>query len=276
MSNLSLFDITGRSALVTGGAMGLGRACAEALAMGGANVAIVDVNEEEGQKTAVAIKEKMGVESFFVRCDVSRKDQVQVMTAAIVERFGRIDIGVNNAGFGIPAGNSETLEQAEWDRVLGVNLTGVFFCAQAQAQCMMRRGSSGGKIINTASMYGVIAGGNCSYNAAKAGVIHLTKSLAAEWGRFNINVNCISPSWVMTNAMADITPPQLRRRMREVTPMGYLQRPEDLHGAVLFLGSSASDFVTGHNLIVDGGHTVNTWLTPIERQVPPRVGISGE
>ena len=160
MSDLSLFDITERNALVTGGAMGLGRACAHALAMGGANVAIVDVNEEMGRKTATAI-EAQGVKSVFVHCDVSDKLQVQDMTAAVVERFGGLDIGVNNAGFGIMPGGSETLEQSEWDRVLGVNLNGVFLCAQAQVQQMMLQSPAGGKIINTASMYGLIAGGNC-------------------------------------------------------------------------------------------------------------------
>lgn len=274
MKSLSLFDLTGKNALVTGGAVGLGRACATALAMGGANVAIVDLNERVGLKTAASIKAQ-GVDSMFVRCDVSDRQQVQRMTAAVVERFGGLDIGINNAGFGISIGGSESLAQTEWDRVVGVNLTGVFLCAQAQAQHMIRQSPSEGKIINTASMYGVIAGGNCSYNAAKAGVIHLTRSMASEWGQFNINVNCISPSWTMTPAMIG-TPPEVRARMREVTPMGHVQRPEDIYGAVLYLASKASNFVTGHNLIVDGGHTLNTWFTPLTRSVPPRVSPEEE
>jgi NAD(P)-dependent dehydrogenase (short-subunit alcohol dehydrogenase family) len=269
MSDLSLFDITGKSALVTGGAMGLGRACAIALAMGGANVAIVDVNEKMGLNTSAALR-ALGVEAFFVRCDVSNKEQVEEMTRTVVERFGHLDIGINNAGFGIPPGGSETLVQSEWDRVLGVNLTGVFLCAQTQAQQMIRQSPTEGKIINIASMYGTIAGGNCAYNSAKAGTIQLTRSLASEWGRFNINVNCISPSWTMTPGMIN-TPPEVRARMREVTPLGHVQRPEDIYGAVLYLASKASNYVTGHNLIVDGGHTLNTWLTPLERCVPPRI-----
>ena len=197
------------------------------------------------------------------------------MTAAVVKRFGRLDIGVNNAGFAIPRGGAESLELSQWERVLAVNLTGAFLCAQAQAQQMMGQSPAGGKIINIASMFGTIAGGNCAYNAAKAGVIHLTRTLAAEWGRFNINVNCISPSWAMTPLMVH-TPENVRARMREVTPMGHLLRPEDLYGAVLFLASAASDFVTGHDLIVDGGHTVNTWLAPLGREVPPRVSPAEE
>jgi len=273
MTNLSLFDLTGKNALVTGGAMGLGRACANALAMAGANVAIVDLNEKAGLKTAASIKAQ-GVDTFFVHCDVSDRQQVRAMTAAVVKRFGRLDIGINNAAVGTEGG-SETLEQGEWDHVLRVDLTGVFLCAQAQAQQMIQQSPIEGKIINTASMYGTIAGGNCSYNSAKAGVIHLTRTLAAEWGRFNINVNCISPSWVMTPAMI-ATPADVRARMREVTPLGHLQRPEDMHGAVLYLASKASDFVTGHNLIVDGGHTLNTWLEPLKRDIPPRINPDEE
>lgn len=269
MSSSSLFDVRGKSALVTGGAMGLGRACAKALAMGGANVAIVDLNERVGRRTVSEIA-SLGVDSFFVQCDVAERAQVQEMTADVVRRFGRIDIGINNAGFGPDVGGSETLEQDVWNKVVAVNLTGVFLCAQAQAQHMIRQRPTEGKIINTASMYGLIAGGNCSYNAAKAGVIQLTKTLAVEWGRFNVNVNCISPSWVLTPGMID-TPDDVRQRMREVTPMGHVQRPEDIYGAVLFLASQASNFVTGHNLVVDGGHTLNTWLTPLARAVPPRV-----
>jgi NAD(P)-dependent dehydrogenase (short-subunit alcohol dehydrogenase family) len=274
MSDLSLFDLSGKNALVTGGAMGLGRACAHALAMGGANVAIVDVNEKLGERTAADIRAR-GVDSFFIRCDISRQAQVQGMVESVVRRLGRLDIGVNNAGIGLPVGGSEILPLSDWARILDVNLTGVFLCAQVQAQQMIRQGSAGGKIINTASMYGSVAGGNCAYNASKAGVIHLTRTLAAEWGRFNINVNCISPSWVMTQAMIH-TPDEVRARMREITPMGHVQRPEDLHGAMLFLASKASDFVTGHDLVVDGGHTLNTWLTPLERSTPPRVSPEDE
>ena len=195
------------------------------------------------------------------------------MTETVAKRFGQLDIAVNNAGFGI-LGKAESLARSEWDRVVGVNLTGVFLCAQAQAQHMICKPSSEGKIINIASIYGVVAGGNCAYNAAKSGVIHLTKSLAAEWGRYNINVNCISPGWMLTPGNPFDT--ALRARMREIIPMGHVQRPEDLHGAVLFFSSKASDFITGHNLVVDGGHTLNTWLLPLERELPPRVGPDEE
>ena len=274
MPNLSLFDLTGKKALVTGGAMGIGRACATALAMGGADVAIIDINEDAGEKAVETIK-RMGRNAFFVRCDISSKEHIQEMMAAVIEQFGRLDIAINNAGFGITPGGSETLDKDTWDKVIGVNLTGTFLCAQAQAQQMIRQTPVEGKIINTASMYATIAGGNCAYNAAKAGVVHLTKTLAAEWGRFNINVNCFSPSWVMTPGMCSV-PAEVRARMREVTPIGHIQRPEDIYGAVVYLASNASNFVTGHNLIVDGGHTLNTWLIPLERDIPPRVSPEEE
>ncbi|GFE90803.1 3-oxoacyl-ACP reductase [Steroidobacter agaridevorans] len=267
--DLSLFELRGKSALVTGASMGLGRACATALAMAGANVAVLDIEESSAVKTVEKLRSR-GVDSFFVHCDVSNKAQVRAAVAAVVARFGRLDIAINNAGFGIPVGGSENLAQEEWNRVIGINLTGVFLCAQAEAEQMINQEPTQGKIINIASMYGSVAGGNCAYNAAKAGVIHLTKTLAAEWGRFNINVNCISPSWVMTRRMMHLSE-EVRSRMRAVTPMGHIQRPEDMFGPVIFLASQASNFVTGHDLLVDGGHTVNTWLSPLERTLAPRV-----
>ena len=268
MPDLSLFDLTGKKALVTGGAVGIGRACAVALAGAGADVAIIDIDEETGPKTADEIK-AMGRDSLFVPCDVTSKAQVQDMVKAVVAAFGRLDIGVNNAGIAI-LGADEELDQADWDKVIAVNLTGVFLCAQAEAQQMIRQQPTEGKIINTASMSATIANCNASYDASKAGIVHMTKTLAAEWGRFNINVNCISPSYVLTPMHAS-TPTVVRQRIRELTPLGHVERPEDLYGAVVFLASAASNYVTGHDLMVDGGHTLNAWLVPLGRAVPPRV-----
>ncbi len=182
------------------------------------------------------------------------------MVRQVVERFGRLDIAVNNAGIGI-LGADEEIDQADWDKVIAVNLTGTFLCAQAEAQQMIRQQPTEGKIINIASMSATIANCNASYDASKAGVVHMTKTLAAEWGRFNINVNCISPSYVLTPMHAS-TPVVVRQRIRELTPLGHVERPEDLHGAVIFLASAASNYVTGLDLMVDGGHTLNAWLTP--------------
>jgi len=268
MPDLSLFDLTGKKALVTGGAVGIGRACAVALATAGADVAIIDLDDRTGPKTAEEIK-SLGRDSLFVRCDVTRKDDVQAMVREVAGQFGRLDVGVNNAGIAILGGDEE-LDQADWDKVIAVNLTGVWLCAQAEAQQMIRQQPTEGKIINTASMSARIANCNASYDASKAGIVHMTRTLAAQWGRFNINVNCFSPSYVLTPMHAS-TPTIARQRIRELTPLGHVERPEDLHGAVIFLASAASNYVTGHDLVVDGGHTLNAWLTPLGRAVPPRV-----
>jgi NAD(P)-dependent dehydrogenase (short-subunit alcohol dehydrogenase family) len=242
--------------------------------MAGADVAIVDINE----RTAAAAIESLaafGSRSFFVSCDVACPEQVAAMVEAVAETFGRLDIAVNNAGIFIP-GADEDQPKADWDKVLSVNLTGVWLCAQAEARRMMAQSPAGGKIINTASMAAtIISDANGAYAASKAGVVHLTRTLAGYWGRYNINVNCFSPSYVMTPLESSKTDAELRT-IRQTTPLGHVERPEDLYGPIMFLASAASDYVTGHDLMVDGGHTLNTWLTPLDRAAPPRVGLDEE
>jgi len=269
MKDTTLFELSGKKALVTGGAMGIGRACAKALAMGGADVAIIDINEELGHKTVESIK-AMGVDALFVRCDVTDKTQVQQMVSTVVERFGRLDIAVNNAGLYIH-GDDETQAQEDWDKVIGLNLTGTWLCCQAVAQQMIKQVPTEGKIINMASMAATISCSNGAYDASKAGVKHLTRTLAAQWGRYNINVNSISPGYVVASMGATSRPLDERQRIRALTPMGHMQRLEDLYGPIQFLASKASDFMTGQDLLVDSGHTLNTWLTPLTRDVPPRI-----
>jgi NAD(P)-dependent dehydrogenase (short-subunit alcohol dehydrogenase family) len=196
------------------------------------------------------------------------------MVRRVAARFGRLDVAVNNAGLGI-LGADEEVAQQDWDKVIAVNLTGVFLCAQAEAQQMLRQKPIEGKIINIASMSATISNCNASYNASKAGVVQMTRMLAAEWGKYNINVNCLSPSYVLTPMHAS-TPVVVRQRIRELTPLGHVQRPEDLYGPVVFLASRASNYVTGHDLMVDGGHTLNAWLTPLTRSEPPRVSPAEE
>jgi len=273
MNSLSLFDLSGKKALVTGGAMGIGRGYAHALAGAGADVAIVDINEKNAKATVEEIK-AMGRDSIFVKCDVTDKDQVMAMADAVVDKFGRLDIGVNNAGIGI-LGDDMTIEKELWQKVIDVNFTGAFYCAQAEAQKMSSQKPMGGKIIFTASMSATIANANASYNASKAGVVMLAKTLAVEWGAFNINVNCISPSYIISELHAS-TPVAVRDRMRELHPLGSLERVEDLHGPVVFLASDAANFLTGHDLIVDGGHTLNAWMAPLGRVAPPRVSREEE
>ena len=273
MADLSLFDLTGKKALVTGAAVGIGRGSAVALAQAGADVAIVDLNRQAGEKTAAEIR-SLGRQSMFVSCDVTQRDQVQDMVRRVAGQFGRLDMAVNNAGLGI-LGADEEIAQEAWDKVIAVNLTGVFLCAQAEAQQMIRQKPTEGKIINIASMSATISNCNASYNGSKGGVVQMTRMLAAEWGRYNINVNCVSPSYVLT-PMHAATPVVVRERIRELTPLGHVQRPEDLYGAIVFLASAAANYVTGHDLMVDGGHTLNAWLTPLTRSVPPRVSPAEE
>ncbi|MDR0703677.1 MAG: SDR family oxidoreductase [Planctomycetaceae bacterium] len=269
----NLFDLTGKKAIVTGAAVGIGRGYAAALAKAGADVAIVDLDEKTGTKTANEII-SYGKDSIFVRCDVTKKEQVDAMMDAVLQKFGRIDIGVNNAGIGILGGDLD-FSPENWNKVINVNLTGMFLCAQAEAQQFVKQNPVGGKIINTASMSARICNCNASYNASKGGVVEMTRMLAAEWGTYNINVNCISPSYILSPMHAS-TPLEVRTRIRELTPLGYVQRPEDLYGPVIFLASEASNYVTGLDLLVDGGHTLNAWLTPLQRETPPRISPEQE
>ncbi|MCL2623738.1 MAG: SDR family oxidoreductase [Planctomycetaceae bacterium] len=273
MSSLKLFDLHGKSAFVTGASVGIGRGYATALAQAGAHVAVVDIDEETGRKTAAEIA-SYGVRSVFIRCDVTKKEDVESMIARTVEAFGRLDIAVNNAGIGI-LGADEDYSIDAWNKVLSVNLTGMYLCCQAATRQFLKQNPVCGKIINTASMSARIMNCNASYNASKGGVVAMTQMLAAEWGQYNINVNCISPSYILSPMHAS-TPVEVRRRIRELTPLGHVQRPEDLHGAIVFLASDASNYVTGHDLLVDGGHTLNAWLTPLGRSVPPRISPDEE
>ncbi len=269
MASSTLFDLSGKKAVVTGGAAGIGRACALALAESGADVVVADLDEEGAARTVEAVRE-LGRDSLFVRCDVSSGAQVQAMVDEVVERFSRLDIAVNNAGIYRP-GDDETHSEEEWRRIIDVDLTGVWLCANAEMRQMREQVPTQGKIINIGSIAATHAVSNGSYDAAKAGVLHLSATLARQWGRYNINVNTLSPGYVGA-VFGKRRPESARQRLRDVTPLGYVMRPRDLVGPLLFLASAASDFVTGQDLLVDGGHGLSTWLLPLpERSVAPRV-----
>ena len=271
---LKQFDLSGKKALVTGGSIGIGRGYAVALAQAGADVAIVNRNKEIGEKTAAQIEADYGVKAFSVPCDVTNPQQVDSMLQEVVERFdGQLDIAVNNAGIAL-LGADENIDPESWQKVIDVNVSGMFYCCQAEGKFFIQQGK-GGKIVNTASMSARICNCNASYNASKGAVVQMTRMLAAEWGQYNINVNCISPSYILTPMHAS-SPLKLRERIRELTPLGHVERPEDLYGPVVFLASDASNYVTGADLLVDGGHTLNSWLVPLSRSVPPRVSPDQE
>ena len=271
--SLPLFDLNRKKALVTGGAMGIGRACAIALASAGADVAIVDLNKDEGNRTVADIK-KMGRDAIFICCDVTNEEQVLAMVGRVVSVFGRLDIAVNNAGIYVH-GDDEDQTKADWDKVINVNLTGTWLCANAQMKQMIKQTACQGKIINIASIGAHTACSNGAYDASKAGVVHLTQTLAARWGQYNINVNTISPSYV-AEVFGTTRSPEERKKIRSLTPLGHVQRVKDLYGPVIFLASEASDYVTGQDILVDGGHTLGTWLDPLERNIPPRVSADDE
>lgn len=253
MGIIDRFSLAGRAALVTGGGQGIGRALALGLAEAGANVAIVDLNPATAREAAEEVA-AAGRASLALRADVTRADEVAEAVGRIAAEWGRLDIAVNNAGVGgwAPA---EELAEEEWDRVVAVNLKGVFLCAQAEARVMIPSGY--GKIVNTASMSARIVNrpqNQAAYNASKAGVVHLTRTLAAEWARHGIRVNCISPGYTRTPLVDQVG--HLVPGWLDDIPLGRMAEVEDLQGAVVFLASQASDYITGHDLVIDGGYTV--------------------
>jgi sorbose reductase len=256
LSILDRFKLDGKTALVTGGGQGIGRGYVHALAEAGASVAIVDINPTTARQVSEELRE-LGRKSIWIEADVTIANDAKRMVEAVVKEWGKLDVAVNNAGCTIWSKTEETTEE-DWDKVIDLNLKGVFLCAQAEARVMIPQ--KHGKIINTASMSGSIVNrpqSQVSYNSSKAGVIHLTKSLAAEWATHGIRVNCISPGYILTALVNKI--PEVAQHLpfwTELTPVGRLGQVEDLQGAIVFLASDASDFMTGHNMVIDGGYAV--------------------
>ncbi len=252
MGILERFSLRGRTALVTGGGQGIGQAYAHALAEAGADVAIVDLNPDTAASVAAEV-EQLGRRSLAVVADVSDAEQVGEMVAQVIAAWGRLDIGVNNAGVRCWAA-AEEMTVPEWDDLMAVNLKAVFLCCQAEARVMLAQGY--GKIINTASMSAHIVNRpqkQVGYNTSKAGVVHLTRSLAAEWADRGVRVNSISPGYTETPLVASVA--HLIPGWLKDVPLGRMGQVSDLQGAVVYLAAEASDYVTGHDLIVDGGYT---------------------
>jgi NAD(P)-dependent dehydrogenase (short-subunit alcohol dehydrogenase family) len=249
------FDLSGKVAVVTGAGRGMGRHMALDLARYGADVVLCSRTLSELEQVRGEV-EALGRKALVVPTDVGQSAEIERMTETAVERFGRIDILVNNAGMNIPQWAEEVTEEA-WDRIMNINVKGVFFCAQAVGKVMIRQKK--GKIINISSQSGTIGLiKRSAYCSSKGAVNQLTRVLALEWGKHNICVNALAPTFVET----PMTRPMLEEKsfrdyvMGNIV-LGRLCKPEDLTGGLIFLASDASDMVTGHILHIDGGWTAH-------------------
>jgi len=252
---MELFDLTGKIAIVTGGNQSIGLAIARGLGIAGASVVIANRRASEGRKAAEALKDE-GLEATAVQTDVGNKPSVANLVSTVLDRFSRIDILVNSAGV-ILRGPVEDYSEEEWNYIFDINLRGLFFCCQLVGKEMIKR--KRGKIINISSNVSeVVQPGRSIYAVSKAGVSHLTRALALEWAKHNINVNAIGPGPTITElnkVYFEENPEDLKERIDSI-PMGRMGDPSDHVGAAVFLASDASNFITGETLLVDGGSTI--------------------
>jgi NAD(P)-dependent dehydrogenase (short-subunit alcohol dehydrogenase family) len=254
MNIKQLLDLSGRVAIITGGSIGLGRQMAEGLAEMGANLVLCARKKERCEQAAEELRQ-LGVKTIALGCDVKNPEQVQAVVNATVSQFGRIDILINNAGtsWGAPV---EEMKLEHWNKVIETNLTGTFLFSQAAGKVMVPQHK--GKILNIASVAGLRGAPPefqaIGYHASKGGVIAFTKDLACKWGIHNIQVNAIAPGWFPTN-MSQLVIERNKEAFLSKIPLRRFGNERDLKGAAVFLASDASDYVTGHVLVVDGGQT---------------------
>jgi len=252
---MEIFDLSGKTAIVTGGNQGIGFAIARGLARAGATVVIANRRAAEGQSAAESLR-KEGFNAVAIPTDVSNVSSVASLVSKVLSDFGKIDILVNNAGV-IIRKPAEEFSEEEWDRIMNTNLKGMFFCCQLVGKEMLR--NKKGKIINTSSVVATkVQPIRSVYAISKAGVSHLTRALALEWSKYNININAIAPGVTVTplnKKYFDEHPEELEAYAKS-TPRGRVAYPEDYAGAAIFLASDASDYVTGHTLLVDGGMAI--------------------
>ncbi|PWE57517.1 3-oxoacyl-ACP reductase [Metarhizobium album] len=252
---LDRFKLNGRIAVVTGAAQGIGLATVEALAEAGATVVLTDMKAEQLKASADAMREKgYTVDSEVL--DVTDPAAVQAAHDAIVARHGRVDILVNNAGIAISNRPAETMDDEVWNKVIDVNLNGVFWCCRSFGKSMLERGS--GSIVNVGSMSGVIVNRpqeQANYNASKAAVHHLTKSLAAEWAARGVRVNSVAPTYIETELTKYVyDDPEMFKYWVGSTPMQRMGRTDEIASVILFLASDAASLMTGSIVLADGGY----------------------
>ena len=258
MTVLDLFDLSDRVAIVTGAARGLGRQSALALAEAGADVAICDLLEAQGEGTARDI-EALGRRSLFAQVDVTHSDQVDVFVRQVIDQLGKVDILVNNAGITSQGRALEDENDTFWRHIVESNLSSVFYVSRAVVRHMIER-AEGGVIINMGSMSGLIINNitprrNVPYCTTKAGVLHLTRGMASDWARYGIRVNAIAPGYMLTEQTSFIDR-ELEEQLLANTPLGRFGRVDELKGTIVYLASNASSFVTGSIIVVDGGTTI--------------------
>ena len=255
MNVMSMFDLTGEKAIVTGGGQGLGREMALALAEAGADVVVVQRRVEVAEKTAEEITQ-LGRDSIALKVDVSSSADVQSMVDTVKERYGKIDILISNAGIGGEGIPFLDLTEEKWDTMMDIHLKGTFLCNQAVGREMVK--VKKGSIVNMSSMSGFIVNrpqSQSAYNTAKAAIAHFTKSLAAEWAKYNVRVNAIAPGYIKTPMTAKGLESEKGKEWLAMTPMGRAGEPFELKGLALYLASGASSFVTGSVVQIDGGYT---------------------
>lgn len=251
------FDLSGKVCIVTGGAQGLGLAMARAVADAGADIVLADINQPLAEKSAAAIAAESGVTACAVQTDVTKEDSVNNLVKEVLARFGHIDCLINNAGICVHE-SAENMSYADWTRVVDVNLNGVFLMSKAVGNVMLAAGK--GTIVNISSMSAIIVNypqGQCSYNASKAGVMHLTKSLGTEWARRGVRVNTIAPGYMRTDMTAPVFAEggDMVKTWMAMSPTDRPGEPEELGPLAVFLLSDASSFVNASVFSVDGGYT---------------------
>ena len=246
----------GKVAFVTGGANGIGRAAALAFARDGASVVVADVSETQNQETARMIQD-LGGRALAVACDVSRNVDVQRALNATVDRFGRLDFAFNNAGIEYTIKPAADVTEEEWNRIIDIDLRGVFLCMKHEIPLMLKQGS--GAIVNTSSGAGIKGfKGGAAYVAAKHGVVGLTKAAALDYAKSNIRINAVCPGIIDTPMMDRFSGGTAEGRQGVIAqePVGRMGTPEEIAATVVWLCSDAACFVVGHAMVVDGGQTV--------------------
>lgn len=248
-----VFDFTGKVALITGAANGIGQATAEMLASRKANLVLFD-RQDKVKTVAAELAAQYGIEAIGLTCNITDSEQTQAAIDAAVNRFGTIDILCNIAGV-VELEEAVNLPEAYWDNTMAINAKGTFMMSQKVGRVMIEKG--GGKIVNIASQAGFIAiDKHVAYTASKAAVIGITKVLALEWAKYNINVNAVSPTVVLTELGAKAWQGEVAENMKKAIPCGRFAYPDEVAAAILFLASEGANMITGENLVMDGGFTI--------------------